>query len=241
MLSEEEKERYGRQALISGWDQEKLKRTSVFIAGLGGLGSASALYLAAAGIGRLHLCDGDRVERSDLNRQVLYSESSLGSFKVEEAGRRIVSLNPAVSVIGHNVFLDSRNAEDITAECQVLVDGLDNMEARFLLNRVAVRRQIPFVYGAVHGWQGYAAFFHPPRTGCLSCLIRPEILRPAAVPIWGGTPGMIGVIQAAEVVKWVLDLPPSLLGRLLIYDGSGLSFEIISVEKDPNCPVCSQT
>jgi len=239
MLKEEEKERYSRQALMPGWDQEKLAHAAVLIVGLGGLGSASALYLAAAGIGRLHLCDGDRVERPDLNRQLLYSESSLGLSKVEEASRRIAGLNPSITVIGHNAFLDSRNAADIIAGCQVIVDGLDNLETRFMLNRESVQRKIPYVYGAVHGWYGYVGFFHPPQTACLACLLRPDVHKSDPIPVWGGTPGTIGLIQAGEVVKWALGLTPSLLGRLLIYDGSGLSFEIITVEKDPACPVCS--
>lgn len=241
MLSDEEKERYSRQLLIPGWNQEKLKQATVLVVGLGGLGSASALYLAAAGIGRLHICDGDRVERSDLNRQVLYSESSLGLPKVEEASRRIAALNPSVAVIRHNSYLDSQNAGAIISGCQIIVDGLDSLEPRFILNQESVRREIPFVYGAVHGWQGYTGFFHPPQTACLACLMRPDVFRPDRVPVWGVTPGAIGLIQAGEVVKWALGLAPSLLGRLLIYDGSSLSFEIINVEKDPACPVCSRS
>lgn len=240
-LSEGEKERYGRQELIPGWEQEKLKRASVLIAGLGGLGSASSLYLAAAGIGRLHLCDGDRVGLSDLNRQVLYSESSLGRSKVDEAVRKIAALNPSISVVGHDVFLNDENISGIAADCQIIVDGLDNLETRFLLNRESVLRHIPFVYGAVHGWQGLAGFFAPPQTACLACLTRPDVFRQATVPVWGGTPGTIGLIQAGEVVKWALGLVPSLFGRLLIYDGMRLAFDFINVEKDPNCPVCSRS
>ena len=241
MLSKEEKERYSRQVLVSGWNQEKLKQASVIVVGLGGLGSASALYLAAAGIGRLHICDADKVELSDLNRQVLYSESSLGLPKVEEASRRIAALNPSVDVIGRNAYVDSRNAPEIIAGCQIIVDGLDSLDPRFILNQESVRRGIPSVYGAVNGWQGYAGFFHPPQTACLACLMRPDVFRPDRVPVWGVTPGAIGLIQAGEVVKWALGLTPSLLGRLLIYDGSSLSFEIISMEKDPACPVCSRS
>jgi len=240
MLSDKEKERYSRQVLIPGWNQEKLKQANVLVVGLGGLGSASALYLAAAGIGRLHLCDGDRVELSDLNRQMLYSESSLGLLKVEEASRRIGALNPSVAIVRHNAYLDSRNAAEIIAGCQVIVDGLDSLEPRFILNQESVLRGIPYVYGAVQGWQGYAGFFHPPQTACLACLLRPGAFKPDRVPVWGVTPGAIGLIQAGEVVKWALGQNPSLQGRLVIYDGASLSFEIISVEKDPACPVCSR-
>jgi molybdopterin/thiamine biosynthesis adenylyltransferase len=240
MLSDEEKERYSRQILIPGWDQERLKQATVLIVGLGGLGSASALYLAAAGVGRLRICDGDTVERSDLNRQTLYSESSLGLFKVEEAGQRIAALNPSVVVEKFNVFLDSQNAGKLTEGCQVIVDGLDSLESRFILNRESFRQRIPFVFGAVHGWLGYAGFFHPPETSCLACLLRPDLYRPDRVPVSGVMPGTIGLFQAGEVIKWILGLHPPLLGRLLIYDGTDLSFEIVSLGKNPACPVCSK-
>lgn len=240
MLSEEEKERYGRQLLIPGWNQEKLAAATVLIVGLGGLGSASALYLAAAGVGRLRICDGDKVERSDLNRQILYSESSLGMGKVEEAARRISQLNPAVSVETHGIFLDVENAPGLIAGCQVVVDGLDNLKSRFILNKEACRQGIPYVYGAVQGWQGYAGLFHPPRTACLACLMRPDFPAPERIQVPGVTPGTIGLIQADEVIRLLLGMPASLLGHLLIYDGSDLSFETIRLDKDPACPVCSK-
>jgi molybdopterin/thiamine biosynthesis adenylyltransferase len=240
MLKDDEIERYGRQLPIPGWSQERLAAATVLIVGLGGLGSASALYLSAAGVGKLRICDGDRVERSDLNRQILYSESSLGRPKVEEASRRIVRLNPLVSVENRDVFLDRGNAAEIISGCQVIIDGLDNLEARFILNEEAFKQRIPFVYGAVQGWQGYAGFFQPPRTACLACLMRPDFHTRDRIPVSGLTPGTIGVIQAGEVVKWLMGMPPSLLGRLLIYDGTDLSFETIQLEKNPECPVCSK-
>jgi molybdopterin/thiamine biosynthesis adenylyltransferase len=240
MLSDKEKERYVRQLLIPGWDQEKLAGATVLIVGLGGLGSASALYLAAAGVGRLRICDGDKVERSDLNRQVLYAESSLGSAKVDEAARRITGLNPTISVETRNVPLGSENAPDLVAGCQVIVDGLDNLRSRFLLNEEAFRQRIPFVYGAVQGWQGYVGLFHPPRTACLACLMNPDLPIRERVQVPGVTPGTIGLIQANEVIKLLLGMPPSLLGRLLIYDGTDLSFETIRLEKNSVCPVCSK-
>ncbi len=240
MLRNQEKERYGRQLLIPGWDQEKLAGANVVIVGLGGLGSASALYLAAAGVGKLRLCDGDKVELSDLNRQILYSESSLGLSKVEEAFRRITGLNPLVSVEKRDVFLDPGNVGELIAGCQVIVDGLDNLGSRFVLNEEAFRQRIPFVYGAVHGWQGYVGVFHPPQTACLACLMRPDSASRERVPVSGVTPGTIGLIQASEAIKLLLGMPSSLFGRLLIYDGVELSFETIGLEKNPTCPVCAE-
>ncbi|MDH4272119.1 MAG: HesA/MoeB/ThiF family protein [Candidatus Aminicenantes bacterium] len=240
MLRDDETERYGRQLLIPGWSQESLSGATVLIVGLGGLGSASALYLSAAGVGKLRICDGDKVERSDLNRQVLYSESSLGLPKVEEASRRIIRLNPFVSVEKRDVFVDTENAAEMIAGCQVIIDGLDNLKTRFILNEEALKQRIPFVYGAVQGWQGYVGFFHPPLTACLACLMRPDFHTRDRIPVSGVTPGTIGLIQASEVIKWLMGMPPSLLGRLLIYDGTDLSFETIRLEKNPDCPVCSK-
>lgn len=240
MGREGEKERYSRQILIPGWNQEKLKQATALIVGLGGLGSASALYLAAAGIGRLRLCDGGRVERSDLNRQILYGESSVGLLKVEEAGQRIAALNPSVKLEKLNVLLDSYKADELLKGCQVIVDGLDNLESRFILNQESLKKRIPYIYGAVHGWLGYAGFFHPPQTGCLACLMQPNLSRPELVPVFGAVPGIIGLIQATEAIKWIQGITPSLLGRLLIYDGLHFTFDIVRVEKNPSCPLCSK-
>jgi len=240
MSREEEMERYSRQILIAGWNQEKLKQATALIVGLGGLGSASALYLAAAGVGRLRLCDGSRVERSDLNRQILYGESSVGHLKVEEAGQRIAALNPSVELEKLSVFLDFNKAVELTQGCQVIVDGLDNLESRFILNQVSFEKRVPYIYGAVHGWLGYAGFFHPPQTSCLACLMRPNLSQSQLVPVLGAVPGIIGLIQATEAIKWIQGITPSLLGRLLIYDGLRLTFDFVTVENNPSCPVCSK-
>lgn len=241
MGSEGEMERYSRQILIPGWNQEKLKQATALIVGLGGMGSASALYLAAAGVGRLRLCDGSRVEHSDLNRQILYGESSVGLLKVEEAGQRIAALNPSVKLEKLNVWLDSDKADELVEGCQVIVDGLDNLESRFILNQESFKKRIPYVYGAVHGWLGYAGFFHPPQTGCLACLMQPNLSRPELVPVFGAVPGIIGLVQATEAIKWLQGITPSLLGRLLIYDGLQFTFDMVRVEKNPSCPLCSKT
>lgn len=211
----------------------------VLIAGLGGLGSASALYLAAAGVGTIRVCDAERVERSDLNRQVLYSESSLGQLKVEEASRRIGALNPRVSIEKRAVFMDSSNVAELIAGCGIVIDGLDNLRSRFILNEGAFKQRIPFVYGAVQGWLGYAGVFHPPQTACMACLMRADLADREGVSVPGVTPGTIGLIQAGEAIKRLMGIPPALLGRLLIYDGRDLTFETIRVERNPDCPVCS--
>lgn len=241
MLKDEDIERYSRQLLIPGWDQEKLAKAMVVIIGLGGLGSASSLYLAAAGVGTIRICDGDRVARSDLNRQILYSESSLGQAKVDEASRRIAGLNPSITIEKRAAILGSENVAGLIAGCQVVIDGLDNLKSRFILNEEAFKQRIPFVYGAVHGWQGYVGVFRPPQTACLACLMRPDFPVSDRIPVTGVTPGTIGLIQAGEVIKLILGMPVPLLGRLLIFDGTDLSFEAIGLVKNPDCPVCGKS
>lgn len=235
----DERRRYQRQLALDGWDQEKLKKSCVLVAGVGGLGSASSIYLAAAGVGRLRLCDPDQVELPDLNRQVLYSMSSLGKPKVEEAARRLSGLNPETAVEIFEERLTAENIDRLAAECDVVVDGMDNMEGRHVLNDFSVRMGIPYVFGAVRGWEGMAALIHPPGTGCLSCLIPSVPPRPESpVPVAGFVPGAIGLIQAAEALKQLMNLGGALAGRLLIYDGRSLSFDLVAWSRNPECPVC---
>lgn len=233
-----ERERYARQLILADWDQEKLKSSRVFLAGVGGLGSVIALYLAAAGVGSLHLCDGDRVERSDLNRQVLYAENALGQLKVEAAKRRLSSLNSDIEIIGTAEHITEKSIDKLVGECDLLVDGLDNMEARFLLNRVSIKKKIPYLYGAVQGWEGFVGLFHPPRTGCLGCFMGEKVQVPEVIPVAGVVPGVIGLLEATEALKFLMGVERSLVGQLLIYDSRALTFEIIQVEKDPACKYC---
>lgn len=238
-LSDLEKKRYLRQLTVRGWDQEKLKSAKVLIMGLGGLGSASALYLTAAGVGKLRLCDGDRVERSDLNRQILYFEESVGKFKVDEAKKRLTSLNPHIEIATVKEFIDSQNAGELTRGCDLIVDGLDNIESRFMLNEQSVKMQIPYVYGAVQGWEGFVGLFHPPRTACLACILRQDVQGPDIISIPGVLPGTIGILQATEVIKFIMGVEQNLVNRLLIYDSRNLTFDIVETEKNPNCPYCA--
>ncbi|MBM3297941.1 MAG: HesA/MoeB/ThiF family protein [Candidatus Aminicenantes bacterium] len=231
--------RYLRHAGLLDWDQDKLAEACVLVAGVGGLGSASSLYLAAAGVGRLRLCDPDRVELPDLNRQVLYSMSSLGKPKVEEAARRLSALNPETAVEIFEERLTAENIDRLAAECDVIVDGLDNMEGRFVLNSYSVRRAVPYVFGAVHGWEGMAALIQSPQTGCLSCLL-PRVPPPPeeTIPVAGFLPGTIGVLQAAQALKRLMGVEGTPPGRLLIYDGRTMTFDLVAWEKNPDCSVC---
>jgi adenylyltransferase/sulfurtransferase len=238
-LSDSEKIRYLRQLNVRGWNQEKLKSAEVIIVGVGGLGSVSALYLTAAGIGKLRLCDGDRVQNTDLNRQILYSEESVGRLKVEEARKRLVSLNPNVEIEILPEFVNNQNADEMTKGCDLIVDGLDNIESRLIVNRQSIKMKKPYIYGAVQGWEGFVGLFHPPHTACLACFLPHDTLSPTEIPVPGVLPGMIGILQATEVLKSIMAVEETLLNRLLVYDSQNLTFDIVEIEKNPNCPFCA--
>jgi molybdopterin/thiamine biosynthesis adenylyltransferase len=238
-LSDFEKERYFKQLSVRDWDQERLRSARALIVGMGGLGSASALYLTAAGIGQIRLCDGEKVKRSNLNRQILYTEESIGKVKVEEAKKRLVSLNPDVEIEALPEPVGGQNAERLTKNCDIIIDGLDNIGSRFLLNEQSVKMQIPYVYGAVQGWQGYVGLFHPPQTACLACVMPLDIHTPDTVPIPGVLPGTIGILQATEALKFIMGVERTLAGSLLIYDSQNLTFDIVQTEKNPDCASCS--
>lgn len=238
-LSDSEKKRYLRQLNVRGWNQEKLKSAEVIIVGVGGLGSVSALFLTAAGIGKLRLCDGDRVKHTDLNRQILYSEESVGKLKVEEAQRRLSSLNPNIEIEIYPELMDFQNAGELTKGCDLILDGLDNIESRFILNQQSVKMKKPYAYGAVQGWEGFVGLFHPPHTACLACFLPQDTPTQDEIPVPGVLPGMIGIFQATEILKFVMAVERTLLNRLLVYDSQNLSFDIVEIEKNPNCPHCS--
>jgi len=238
MLSDRELARYNRQIMVSGWGnegQERLKKAKVVVAGAGGLGSAVLIYLAAAGVGHIRIVDSDKVETTNLNRQVLYTDSDVGRRKARVAAERLEALNydirvdPIVEVIGED------NVSDLVADCPI-VDAMDNLPTRFLLNRVALRRKLPLFHGAVFAWEGRATTIIPDKTSCLQCLYQGVI--PGKPPVVGVTPAVIGCIQATEVIKYLLGMGELLTGRLLMYDGLAMTFNEMKVKKDPDCPEC---
>jgi molybdopterin/thiamine biosynthesis adenylyltransferase len=238
MLSDRELARYNRQITISDWGnagQEKLKKAKVVVAGAGGLGSAILIYLAAAGVGHIRVVDSDKVDRTNLNRQVLYTDADVGRKKARVAAERLESLNfdirvePIVGVIGED------NVSDLVAD-YLIVDAMDNLPTRFLLNRVAVQRKLPLFHGAVYAWEGRATTIIPYKTPCLQCLYQGVI--PGKPPVVGVTPAVIGCIQATEVIKYLLGMGELLTGRLLMYDGLAMTFNEMKVKKDPDCPEC---
>ncbi len=239
MLSKRELARYERQIIMPDWGeagQERLKKSRVLVAGVGGLGSAVLTYLAAAGVGKIRIIDCDRVELSNLNRQVLYSDNDIGKEKVACAKERLESLNPYIQIEAIGEVITEENVFDLVADYPI-VDALDNLPTRHLLNSVAVRRNLPLFHGAVHGLEGRASTIIPGKTPCLRCLYQGVV--PGKIPVVGITPGVIGCIQAAEVVKYIVGIGELLTNRLLIFDGLSLRFSEVSVNRDPKCTECN--
>ncbi len=240
MLTPDEIERYDRQILIEqiGREgQEKLKRSRVAIAGLGGLGSPIALYLTAAGIGTIRLIDHDRVSLSNLNRQILHWEENLGEEKARSAEKKLRRLNPWVKIEPVVETITETNVSDLLEGCDGVVDAMDNLPTRYLLNRSAIEKNIPFFHGAVRGFEGRAMTILPGETACLRCLYRGTIPE-EKFPVIGVTPAIIGSIQATEVIKYLLGIRPLLTNRLLLYDGLGTMFTEFTINRNPECDHC---
>lgn len=233
--------RYERQIPVIGREgQEKLKRSTVLIAGAGGLGSASALYLAAAGVGRLIIVDPQDVELSNLNRQVLHWTSDIGRAKVESAREKLRRLNPNVEVEVYREELTEELARRLVSRADIVIDALDNWEARFLLNRVCVELGKPFIHAGVEGFYGQMLVVVPGKGPCLQCLLPRQPPSRSGVPVLATTPGVLGLLQATEAIKLLTGVGEPAIGRLIIYDGYSMTFSEVRVRRRPDCPVCSR-
>jgi molybdopterin/thiamine biosynthesis adenylyltransferase len=238
MISKRELARYERQILIPEWTragQQKLKKAKVVVAGVGGLGSAVLPYLAVAGVGKIRVIDGDKVELSNLNRQILHWDKDIGRAKVDSAKEKLESLNPDIEVEAINAKITEDNVFELV-EDYAIVDAMDNLPTRYLLNRAALRKNLPLFHGAVYGFEGRATTIIPGKTSCLRCLYQGVI--PGKIPVVGVTPAVIGCIQATEVIKYILGVGELLTDRLLIYDGLTMRFSEVKLKKDPNCCDC---
>jgi molybdopterin/thiamine biosynthesis adenylyltransferase len=249
-LDEAQRVRYSRHVLIPEIGvagQQRLLSANVLVVGAGGLGSPAALYLAAAGIGRLGLVDDDAVDESNLQRQVLHSTAELGEPKVESAERRVRELNPDVEVVSYRERLSAANVDRILDQgWEVIVDGADNFPTRYLLNDASVWHAIPVVHGSIFRFEGQATVFAPGSGPCYRCLFPqppPPELAPSCAEggVLGVLPGVIGSVQGAEALKLVLGIGEPLVGRLLLYDALAGSFDEVSVRRDPSCPVCGDS
>lgn len=241
-LDTEGLDRYARQMILPGIGREgqkKLKTARVLVAGIGGLGSLSSLYLCAAGIGELSVVDAGRVQPSDLNRQILYDEKDIGEPKVIAANKRLSGMNSDVKVISVFDEIKAETAAPLLNGIDVLVDGTDNFRTRFILNRTCYQRKIPFVYGGVFGLKGSATTVIPGQTPCLNCFLAKDEETRLPIPAIGPIVGMIATIQAMEVLKFILGLGELLAGELLLLDGGRMSFRKMTIKKREDCPVCS--
>jgi molybdopterin/thiamine biosynthesis adenylyltransferase len=239
-LTATELQRYDRQILIrqvGREGQKRLKKASVVIAGTGGLGSPIAMYLAAAGIGNLTLIDCDTVETANLNRQLLHWQKDIGRLKSESALEKLIQINPDIHVEVRCTRIDDHNAPELVAGCNAVVDALDNLATRYSVNRAAITSGIPFFHGAVNGFEGRAMTILPGKSACLRCLYKGPVSQGAA-PVIGVTPGIIGTIQATEVIKFLLGQGDLLTNRMMHYDGLAMVFREFQVRRNPNCDHC---
>jgi molybdopterin/thiamine biosynthesis adenylyltransferase/rhodanese-related sulfurtransferase len=247
-LTKEQRERYSRHLLVPeiGLEgQTKLLDAKVLLLGAGGLGSPTALYLAAAGVGTLGIVDDDDVDLSNLQRQVIHTTDGIGTPKVDSAERAIKAINPDVNVVKYKTRLDASNVMEIIEGYDVIVDGVDNFPTRYLLNDATVRLQIPVVSASILGFDGQLAVFKPYEGPCYRCLYPvppPAELAPScgANGVLGVLPGTMGLLQATEVVKLVTGAGEPLIGRLLLYEALGATFTELKVRRDPECPICSR-
>ncbi|HTV08907.1 MAG TPA: molybdopterin-synthase adenylyltransferase MoeB [Candidatus Aquilonibacter sp.] len=245
-LSNEEISRYSRHLIlpeVGMGGQQKLKAARVLCVGTGGLGAPLALYLAAAGVGTLGLIDFDVVDESNLQRQIVHRQSTVGALKVDSAEQTLKDLNRNVNIVKHNTMLTSANALEIFKDYDVIADGTDNFQTRYLVNDACVLTGKPNAYGSIFRFEGQASVFATEEGPCYRCLY-PEPPPPGLVPscaeggVLGILPGLVGVIQATEVIKLILGIGEPLIGRLLLVDALGMNFRTLKLRKNPECPMC---
>ena len=245
-MSDVQRERYSRHLKvpeIGEAGQARLLDAKVLLVGAGGLGSPAGLYLAAAGVGTIGIVDDDVVDRSNLQRQVLHTEASVGRLKTESAAATLTALNPDVRVVRHDVRLTAANAREILAPYDVIVDGCDNFPTKYLVNDGSVLLGKTVVYGSIFRFDGQASVFTPGNGPCYRCLYpepTPSEMAPSCdeAGVLGVLPGVIGLIQATETVKVILGRGEPLVGRLLTYDALGMTFRTFKVRRNPKCAVC---
>ena len=235
-------ERYNRQIMmpeIGKRGQEKLKEARIFLAGLGGLGSVSAFYLVAAGVGALRIADGDRVEISNLNRQIIHWTDDIGKLKTDSAMEKLRRLNPDCEIECVPRIAQEDNIHELIEGCTLIMDGTDNLDSRYALNRGALEKKIPFIFGGVDGFNGMVTTFVPGETPCLECLFPKKTFKKKMPGVLGPVPGIVACIQVIEAIKLVLGLGGDLKGRLLYLRTSDMRFRQIDVDRNPGCQVCS--
>ena len=238
MLSERERERYKRQMMLFGDEgQERLSKAHIFIAGAGGLGSPVALYLAVAGIGTITIVDMDVVDQSNLNRQILHTDRDIGRKKTISAEEKLTAINPDIRIQAIDTRIDETNAARLIGSAGGIVDAMDNYPVRYLLNEVAIHKKIPLFHGAIQGFYGQATTILPNKTPCLNCIF-PKAPPGEVSPVVGATAGVIGTVQATEVIKYLLNSGELLTSRIFIWDGLAGRADEIYAERISCCPAC---
>jgi sulfur-carrier protein adenylyltransferase/sulfurtransferase len=248
-FTEDQVQRYSRHIIlpnIGGAGQRKLLDSSVLVIGAGGLGSPVAMYLAAAGIGKLGIVDFDRVDVTNLQRQILHTTDDVDRPKVASAVEHLRAINPTIDIVGHDTLLFSDNVFDVMEPYDVVIDGTDNFPVRYLVNDATQFLGTPLVYGSIFQWEGQATVFMPGQEApCYRCLF-PSPPPPGTVPscaeggVFGVLPGVIGSIQATEAIKLITGEGESLVGRLLLYDALHMDFQEVKIRWDADCPVCGK-
>ena len=241
-FTEEELKRYNRQMMMEGWGestQQKIKESTVFVAGAGGLGSPVSIYLAVAGVGTIRVCDFDSPDWSNLNRQILHNHGRIGINKAVSAKQTLEELNPHVTVMAFTDKIVEENVDELVGDADLILDCMDNFPTRYLLNECAIRKQIPLVHGSIWGLDGRLTFIRSPETPCLRCYF-PESPPKEVFPVLGATPGVVGTLQAMEALKYLSGVGRLLKGKLLVWSGHDMSFRSFKGYKDPQCPACGR-
>lgn len=240
-LTREELERYDRQLRIWGEEaQLKLKKASILIVGLGGLGSPAAIYLAAAGVGRLILVDDEIVELSNLNRQILYDETDIGKPKVDVAVKKLNKLNRNVEIIAFKDKLTEENAEQLISMADIVLDGTDNWKTRFIINKTCVKLGKTYVYAGVEGLYGQLMIIKPGEGPCLNCIIPKPPPEKECIPALGSAVAVVSLLEVNEAIKLITNIGKPAIGYMLIYDAIEQSINKIKVKKRENCSICGK-
>ena len=236
-----EREQYDRHMKIADIGEEgqrRLKKATLFIAGAGGLGTVAASYLAAAGVGKLRICDNDRVSLSNLNRQTMYGHASLGKKKAAEIRKRLSDINPHIEIDIFERRLDSSTADEMIGEADLIIDCLDTLESRLIINDVSIGRRVPVLHGSLCGYTGHVCFLSPPATPCLYCLFQGPFQR-KNIPVLGPVASIIGSLQSLYALFYIIGKKDSIPEGLVAFDSETSRLRTVAVARDPACPKCS--